>query len=115
MLGGSADLAPSNNTAHQKRKAPSGPGAADRNIHFGVREHAMGSILNGLSHTRGADPFRRHLPDFFRLYATAHTFGRHDGDWHRFTYSPMTLSDLAKTALPINPWNSWRLCVQSLT
>jgi transketolase len=56
MLGGSADLAPSNNTA-LKKAGSFRPGAADRNIHFGVREHAMGSILNGLSHTPGLIPF----------------------------------------------------------
>ncbi len=48
ILGGSADLAPSNNTwlkgmeVFTKEKA-------GRNIHFGVREHAMGSILNGMA------------------------------------------------------------------
>jgi transketolase len=56
LLGGSADLAPSNNTningADEFR-----PGHAGNNIHFGVREHAMGSILNGLCHTRGLQPF----------------------------------------------------------
>ncbi len=56
MLGGSADLAPSNNTA-LKKEGSFRPGAADRNIHFGVREHAMGAVLNGLSHTPGLIPF----------------------------------------------------------
>jgi len=56
MLGGSADLAPSNNTA-LKKEGSFRPGAAERNIHFGVREHAMGAVLNGLSHTPGLIPF----------------------------------------------------------
>lgn len=56
LLGGSADLAPSNNT-DLKKEGSFRPGKADRNIHFGVREHAMGSILNGLSHTPGLIPF----------------------------------------------------------
>jgi transketolase len=51
LLGGSADLAPSNKTtllgdATSDLQAAS-PGG--RNLHFGVREHAMGAILNGLS------------------------------------------------------------------
>lgn len=50
MLGGSADLAPSNKTKLEfdgaGTLAPFEPGG--RNIHFGVREHAMGSIVNGL-------------------------------------------------------------------
>ena len=51
LIGGSADLAPSTKT----RLTFEGAGdftAEDyggRNLHFGIREHAMGSILNGLS------------------------------------------------------------------
>ena len=45
FLGGSADLAPSNNTLLKEEKDfPDG-----RNIHFGVREHAMGAINNAFS------------------------------------------------------------------
>jgi len=56
MLGGSADLAPSNNT-NLKGEAEFLPNHPGRNIHFGIREHAMGAILNGLCHTRGLLPF----------------------------------------------------------
>ncbi len=48
LVGGSADLAPSNNT-EMKGYAYFMPGAPARNIHFGVREHAMGSLLNGMA------------------------------------------------------------------
>jgi transketolase len=48
LIGGSADLAPSNNT-HLSGYGEFSKEAAGRNIHFGVREHAMGSILNGLA------------------------------------------------------------------
>ncbi|MGQ9762132.1 MAG: transketolase [Thermogutta sp.] len=51
MLGGSADLAPSNNTLLTFPQA--GRFAAGnyegRNLHFGIREHAMGAIANGLA------------------------------------------------------------------
>lgn len=51
LLGGSADLAPSNNT--QLKCADAGDFQAGqyagRNFHFGIREHAMGSICNGMS------------------------------------------------------------------
>jgi len=56
LLGGSADLAPSNNT-WLKGEAAFTPGGSGRNIHFGVREHAMGAILNGLAHTPGLLPY----------------------------------------------------------
>jgi transketolase len=48
LLGGSADLAPSNNTMLKKHPEFS-PEQAGRNIHFGVREHAMGAVLNGIA------------------------------------------------------------------
>ncbi|MFA7535440.1 MAG: transketolase [Desulfuromonadales bacterium] len=56
LCGGSADLAPSNNTS-LKGEASFGPYGCGRNLHFGVREHAMGAILNGLSHTPGIVPY----------------------------------------------------------
>jgi transketolase len=56
LLGGSADLAPSNNTEIKGEKSWL-PGQSGRNIHYGIREHAMGSIMNGLCHTPGLIPF----------------------------------------------------------
>ncbi len=51
MLGGSADLAPSNKTALKFSGAgdfePDTP--SGQNLHFGIREHAMAAIVNGLS------------------------------------------------------------------
>jgi transketolase len=49
LVGGSADLAGSNNTYLQRLSDFSAEDAGGRNIHFGVREHAMGAILNGLA------------------------------------------------------------------
>ena len=51
FLGGSADLGPSNKTTLKYEGAgdlePDTPGG--RNLHFGIREHAMGAAVNGLS------------------------------------------------------------------
>jgi transketolase len=48
LVGGSADLNPSTKT-YITSSGPMKPGElSGRNIHFGVREHAMGSIVNGL-------------------------------------------------------------------
>jgi transketolase len=57
ILGGSADLAPSNKTwidgaASFQANTPSG-----RNFHFGVREHAMGGIVNGMAVFGGVIPY----------------------------------------------------------
>ncbi|MBE0597046.1 MAG: transketolase [Desulfuromonadales bacterium] len=56
LLGGSADLAPSNNTGLTGERS-FGPYGSGRNLHFGVREHAMGALLNGLAHTPGLIPY----------------------------------------------------------
>jgi transketolase len=51
LLGGSADLAPSTKTRLTFEGAGdlTAENSGGRNLHFGVREHAMGSVLNGLS------------------------------------------------------------------
>jgi transketolase len=49
MLGGSADLTPSNNTRFEGTDDFQKDNNAGRYIHFGIREHAMGAILNGIS------------------------------------------------------------------
>ncbi len=72
LLGGSADLNPSTHTllknlgdfeppgdppSDTQGAAGGGWSHAGRNIHFGVREHAMGAILNGLAAHGGTLPF----------------------------------------------------------
>ena len=72
MIGGSADLDPSTQTAlkamgdfenprdeagNLQGSAGGGWSYAGRNLHFGVREHAMGSIANGLAVHGGIIPF----------------------------------------------------------
>jgi len=49
LIGGSADLAPSNNTWLKDYPAFSPEHPEGRNLHFGIREHAMGAIANGLT------------------------------------------------------------------
>jgi transketolase len=66
LWGGSADLAESNNTTpkgepsflpedRQSKEFPGGP--YGRVLHFGIREHAMGSILNGIVLHGGTRPY----------------------------------------------------------
>ncbi len=72
LMGGSADLDPSTHTAllgkgdfepprtgvvDTQGSDGGGWGYAGRNLHFGVREHGMGAILNGLAAHRGSIPF----------------------------------------------------------
>ena len=57
LIGGSADLTPSNNT-YIKSSADFQAGQyQNRNIHFGIREHAMGSAMNGMALYGSVIPF----------------------------------------------------------
>lgn len=49
IIGGSADLAPSNKTYLEGRGDFSKDNYIGRNLHFGIREHAMGAIANGIA------------------------------------------------------------------
>ncbi|MHC4632879.1 MAG: transketolase, partial [Planctomycetota bacterium] len=49
VLGGSADLTPSNNTRFADAKNFQKDARDGRYIHYGIREHAMGAIMNGIS------------------------------------------------------------------
>lgn len=57
LLGGSADLRPSNNTFLEGMAEFQPGNYAGRNFHFGVREHAMGSVMNGIALTKPLIPF----------------------------------------------------------
>ncbi len=57
MIGGSADLAPSNNTLIKASHDFQAGKYDGRNIHFGVREHAMGSTMNGMALYGSVIPF----------------------------------------------------------
>jgi len=57
LIGGSADLAPSNNTnlpglGDFQQETPAG-----RNLHYGVREHGMAAVVNGMAYHGGLRPF----------------------------------------------------------
>ena len=57
LMGGSADLAPSTKTNMKGQGDFSSTDHAGRNLHFGVREHAMGSIASGMALHGGIIPY----------------------------------------------------------
>ena len=57
LLGGSADLNESNMTEIKSSKSFSAANRKGKNVHFGIREHAMGSVLNGMAIYGGIVPF----------------------------------------------------------
>ena len=79
LIGGSADLAPSNNTMIDGSPAFQKESYEGRNFHFGVREHAMGAALNGMALFGGLIPyggtfliFSDYMKPAIRLAALSH-------------------------------------------
>ncbi len=57
LIGGSADLAPSTDTLLKNYQSFSDQNHSGRNFHFGIREHSMGAVLNGMALTKGIIPY----------------------------------------------------------
>lgn len=57
LFGGSADLAGSNNTTLERKEFYSKDNPENPNIHFGVREHSMAAIANGIKLHGGLQPY----------------------------------------------------------
>ena len=64
LFGGAADLSESNLTRRQGRAATSSADEPGRNLRFGVREHAMGGIANGIAYHGGFIPYARTFLNF---------------------------------------------------
>ncbi|MBN2547648.1 MAG: transketolase [Anaerolineales bacterium] len=103
MMGGSADLAPSNKTWIEG-SATFQPGAFQgRNFHFGVREHGMGAIINGMSVHGGVIPYGGTFmvfSDYMRgaLRLSAHS--GYPGIWV-FTHDSVGLGEDGPTHQPV--------------
>lgn len=57
LVGGSADLAPSTKTKMDSEGPFEAASPGGRNFHFGIREHAMGAVLNGMALHKGLIPY----------------------------------------------------------
>lgn len=57
LIGGSADLSPSTDTDLKDFESFTDENHGGRNFHFGIREHSMGAILNGMALTKGIIPY----------------------------------------------------------
>lgn len=57
LIGGSADLAPSTNTLIDGATSFTATNYGGRNFHFGIREHAMGAIVNGMALSHNIIPY----------------------------------------------------------
>ncbi len=57
LIGGSADLSPSNNTQTKDMSVITAPFYTGQYVHYGVREHGMAAIMNGMSLHGGVVPY----------------------------------------------------------
>ena len=57
LMGGAADLSPSTETHLKDYSSFTADDPGGRNFHFGIREHAMGAMLNGMALTKGIIPY----------------------------------------------------------
>ena len=131
LVGGSADLNPSTDTALKGAgdfQSPAHPpdgvhqgavggewGYGGRNLHFGVREHAMGRQSRGMALHGGVIPFGATFLIFCRLHAPVHPPGGADEAARRSTSSPTTASAWARTARRTSRSSRLPRCARSRT
>lgn len=111
LIGGSADLAPSNNTKIDGSLDFQKDSYEGRNFHFGVREHAMGSVLNGIAVFGGVIPyggtfliFSDYMRPAIRLAALSHY-----PSIFIFTHDSVGLGEDGPTHQPVEQLMSLRL------
>lgn len=110
LMGGSADLAPSTLTWIEGNAAFQPETPEGRNFHFGVREHAMGSIVNGMAYHGGLIPygatflvFADYMRPPIRLSALSHI-----GSIWIFTHDSIGLGEDGPTHQPVEHLASLR-------
>jgi transketolase len=111
LIGGSADLAPSNNTKIDGVPAFQKDSYQGRNFHFGVREHAMGAAVNGMAVFGGVIPygatflvFADYVRPAIRLAALSHI-----PSIFIFTHDSVGLGEDGPTHQPIEQLTSLRI------
>ncbi len=136
LMGGSADLTSSNNAKLTDSEVFTSTTPWGRNIHFGVREHAMGAIVNGMAYHQGILPycatylaFLDYLKPALRIAALSHLhtvwvlthdsiFVGQDGPTHQPVEQLMSLR-LIPNILVVRPadahesFEAWKLAVET--
>lgn len=116
LLGGSADLTGSNNTQLKGEDAFSTASPQGRYVHYGIREHAMGAIMNGIALHGGCIPyggtflvFADYLRPAIRLAALMQQHVV-----YVFTHDSIGLGEDGPTHQPVEQLTSLR-CIPGLT
>jgi transketolase len=111
FVGGSADLDPSTKTAIQGGGRVGHEDFSAKNIHFGVREHAMGSMANGLAYTQAWIPYTATFLVFSDYMRPAMRVGAisHLQALYLFTHDSFWVGEDGPTHEPIEHTMSLRL------
>lgn len=116
LMGGSADLAGSNLTQLKKDAVFSPDQRGGRNLHFGIREHAMGAILNGMALHGGTIPYGGTFlvfADYMRPAIRLAALMRQQVIYV-FTHDSIGLGEDGPTHQPVEHLSSLR-CIPNLT
>jgi len=111
FMGGSADLAPSTLTWIKSSPAFQKDTPAGRNFHFGVREHGMASIVNGMAYHGGVIPFGATFlvfSDYMRPAVRVSALSHLQSIWV-FTHDSIGLGEDGPTHQPVEQLASLRL------
>jgi transketolase len=110
LIGGSADLTPSNKTWIDESTSFQPDTRSGRNLHFGVREHAMGAIINGMVAHGGIIPFSGSFlmfSDYMRPAIRLSALSRHGSIWI-FSHDSIGVGEDGPTHQPIEHLASLR-------
>ncbi len=110
LIGGSADLTPSNKTWIDESASLQADNPEGRNVHFGVREHAMAAIVNGMTAHGEIRPYGATFlifSDYMRPAIRMSALSRHNSLWI-FTHDSIGLGEDGPTHQPIEHLASLR-------
>ena len=103
LIGGSADLEPSNKTWIKGSPSFQAESPGGRNFHFGVREHAMGAIVNGMAVFGGVIPYGATFlvfSDYMRPAIRLSALSEYPSIWI-FTHDSIALGEDGPTHQPV--------------
>lgn len=117
LMGGSADLTTSNSTFIENTKGFQADHYDGRYIYFGVREHAMGAIMNGLAVHKGVVPFAATFlvfSDYLRPALRLSALSDLPSIW-LFSHDSFNLGEDGPTHQPVEHLTSLRLIPNLVT
>lgn len=117
LMGGSADLAPSNMTWIESQQDFQADHPEGRNIHFGVREHGMGAIVNGMAVHGGLLAYGGTFlvfSDYMRGAIRVSALSKYHSIWI-FTHDSIGVGEDGPTHQPVEHLTSLRLIPDLIT